>query len=217
MNKHDYGVIGLGQFGLEAARTLTELGHNVLALDKDTERVQRAGQILGAVYSGDATDKKVLDQLRFQDLDCVVVSTGHSMETSILVSLNLMDLKVKQLIVKSSSPEHNLVLRRLGVHQVIQPEMEAARRLAHQLDDPGLLDLLSLGGGTMLKQVTVKKWAGRSLAELRLPSDHSVMAVAEKRAASPDFRLVPDPLTPLEEGQQLLLIGQARKIMVLEP
>lgn len=217
MEKRDYGVIGLGQFGLEAARTMTELGYNVLALDKDADRVQRAAQTLGAVYSGDATDKKVLDQLRFQDLDCVVVGTGHSMETSILISLNLMDLKVKQLIVKSSSAEHSLVLQRLGVHQVIQPEMEAARRLAHQLGNPGLLDLLSLGGGTMLKQVTVKKWAGQALAELQLPSRHSVMAVAEKRAASPDFSLVPDPLTPLEEGQKLLLIGLAKKVMSLEP
>lgn len=217
MDRREYGVIGLGQFGLETARTIVGLGHGVLALDASAERVQRASQELPAVYGGDATDRKVLDQLRFQDLDGVVVSTGRSMETSILISLNLMDLKVKQLIVKSAGPEHSLVLRRLGVHQVIQPELEAARRLAHQLNNPGLLDLLSLGGGTMLKRVTVKKWSGRALADLRLPSDHSVMAVAEKRAANRDFVLVPDPKTPLEEGQELLLVGQAKKVMDLDP
>ncbi len=217
MEKKEFGVIGLGKFGLETARTLVELGHAVVALDLDRDRVQRVSQELPTVYAGDATNKAVLEQLRFQDLDCTVVSIGQSMEKSILVSLNLLDMRIKRLIVKSSGPQHTVVLQRLGVHHVVQPEVEAARRTAHQLHIPGMLDLLSLGGGTMLKQVSVKKWAGRTLTDLRLPADYGVMAVAEKRSDDRDFRFVPDPRLELAEGDQLLLVGPASQVMELEP
>ncbi len=217
MEKKEVGVIGLGKFGLEVAATLTELGHRVVALDRDRDRVHRVGQDLAAVYAGDATDKSVLDQLRFQDLDQVVVSIGESMEASILISLNLMDLKVRHLTVKASSPQHSTVLQRLGVHQVIRPEVETARRLAHQIHSPGLLDFLSLGGGALLQQVTVRKWAGKTLAELMLPAGWGIMAVAEKHQNDRDFHFVPDPRTPLTAGDELLLIGPARKMLEIEP
>ncbi len=215
-SKKEVGVIGLGKFGLEAALTLTRLGHRVVAVDQDAARVQRVSQDLAAVYQGDATDQGLLEQLRFQDFDLVIVSIGESMEASILISLNLIDLHVKRLIVKATGPQHSQVLQRLGVQQVVQPEMETARRLGHQIHSPGLLDFLSLGGGTILQQVVVKKWNGRTLADLKLPSERGVMAVAEKRPADADFRFVPDPRRPLEAGDQLLLIGPARKMLEIE-
>ncbi|MDL2321604.1 TrkA family potassium uptake protein [Desulfosarcina sp. OttesenSCG-928-B08] len=217
MKKKEVGVIGIGKFGFSLAQTLTELGHRVVGLDQDTDRVQRLSHDLAAVYSGDATDKSVLEQLRFQDLDTVVVSIGNSMESSILTVLNLLDLNVRELIVKAGSPQHAIVLRRLGVHQVVQPEMEIARQTAHRINNPGLLDFLTLGGGTLLQTVTVKKWAGKTLMELNLPTDHGIMAVAEKNKGDHDFSFVPFPRKVLEEGGQLVLIGPAAKIMALEP
>lgn len=217
MKKKEIGVIGIGRFGFSLSQTLTELGHRVVGLDLDTDRVQRLSHDLTAVYSGDATDKSVLEQLRFQDLDTVVVSIGKSMEPSILTVLNLLDLNVQQLIVKASSPQHAIVLQRLGVHQVVQPEMEIARQTAHRINNPGLLDFLTLGGGTLLQTVTVKKWAGKTLMELNLPSDHGIMAVAEKNKGDRDFSFVPSPRKSLEEGGQLVLIGPAAKIIGLDP
>jgi len=90
------------------------------------------------------------------------------------------------------------------------------RHVAHQINSPGLLDFLSLGGGTLLQKTEVKKWAGQTLADLKLPANHHVMVVAKKDKGDRDFIFVPDPLKPLAEGTELLLIGPASKVLKLE-
>lgn len=215
--RKEIGVIGLGKFGLTVAGVLTELGHRIVALEQNEAVSQRVSHDFDAVFSGDATDKNVLEQLRFQDLDMVVVSIGGSMESSIITVLNLLELGVKDMVVKAATSQHAIVLKRLGVTHVVQPEMEMARQTAHKIVSPGLLDFLPLGGGTLLQKVTVSKWAGRTLADLKLPGEHGIMAVAEKAGDDTDFRFVPDPSSLLEEGMELLLIGPAAKIRELIP
>lgn len=217
MKKLEVGVIGLGKFGMQLGATLTELGHRVVGLDEGEGRVRMAQEMLSRVYRGDATDRTVLEQLRFQDMDCVVVSVGHSMETSILVALNLHDLKVKNTIVKAISPEHRKVLLRLGVHRVVQPEVDVAVQTAHRLANPGMLDFLPLGGGVLLQEVVVEAWAGKALAELDLTNRHGVMVVAKKSATDKDFSFVPDPRASLAQGDSLVLIGKPEAILALEP
>ncbi len=217
MKKMEVGVIGLGKFGLQLGATLTELGHRVVGLDDGESRVRLAQDMLARVYRGDATDRNVLEQLRFQDLDCVVVSVGSSMETSILVALNLHDLKVKKVVVKAISPEHRKVLLRLGVHRVVQPEVDVAVQTAHRLANPGMLDFLPLGGGVLLQEVTVSAWAGKALADLNLTNLHGVMAVAKKGPEDKDYSFVPDPRATLISGDSLVLIGKPEVILALEP
>lgn len=212
----EVGVIGLGKFGLSAALTLTELGHRVVALELNETMVQKTSHDLDAVFNGDARDKTVLEQLRFQDLDTVIVSVGGSMECSIMIVLNLQELKIRNLIVKAATPQHATVLKRLGVRRVIQPEAEMARQIAHQINSPGLLDFIALGEGVMLQKVAVKKWAGRCLAELKLPSQEGIIVVAVREAGGRDFKFVPDPLAVLAPGTELLLIGPAAKVWDLE-
>ncbi|MDR3073941.1 MAG: TrkA family potassium uptake protein [Deltaproteobacteria bacterium] len=217
MKPLEIGVIGLGKFGLHFGRTLMKLGHRVVGLDRE-EAVTRAAQDeLSRVYLGDATDRLVLEQLRFQDMDCVALSVGHSMEASILTALNLHDLAVPRIIAKAMSREHREVLLRLGVHQVVQPETDAAYRMALRINNPGMLDFLEVGGGILLQRVTVSAWAGKTLAELNLTNTHKVMAVAKKQAPDQDFAFVPDPRTPLEKGEALMLIGSPDAILSLKP
>ncbi len=217
MKRLEVGVIGLGKFGLQFGSTLTELGHRVIGLDGSDARVRLAQDMLARVYKGDATDKVLLEQLRFQDLDCVAVSVGHSMEASILVALNLHDIQAKHIIVKAISQEHRKVLMRLGVHRVVQPEVEAAMQAAHRVSNPGMLDFLPLGGGVLLQQVTINAWEGKALMDLNLTNKHGVMAVAVKHPGERDFVFVPDPKAILNKGDSLVLIGKPEEILSLVP
>ena len=217
MKTLEIGVVGLGKFGLEFGRALMGLGHRVVGLDKDEASVRSAQDALSRVYQGDGTDKVALEQLRFQDMDFVAVSVGHSMEASILTALNLHDLRTAHIIAKSVSREHAEVLRRLGVHQVVQPEMDVARRTAQQISNPGMIDFLDLGGGMLLQQVTVKNWAGKALKDLNLTNKHRVMVVARKKPEDREFLFVPDPEEPLAEGETLMLIGNPETVLSLKP
>ena len=217
MKKLEVGVIGLGKFGLQFGTKLMELGHRVVGVDGDETKVRAAQDMLSRVYQGDATDKNLLLQLRFQDMDCVAVSVGHSMEASILAALNLHDINVPYIIAKAMSPEHKKVLLRLGVHQVVQPEADVAMQTARRLAYPGMLDFLELGGGVLLQQVTVDKWTGKALMDLNLTNNHQVMAVARKNVQDKDFSFVPDPRSVLEKGDILVLIGTPETVLSLEP
>ncbi len=215
----EIGVIGLGKFGLQLSRTLVELGHSVVGVDRSASRIRQAQDILAQVYIGDASDIDVLQQLRFQDLDCVIVSVGESMEASLLVTLNLQEMKARKIYVKAVSPEHHKVLARLGVDHVIQPEHDVATHLAHRLANPGMLDLLSLGGSEqiLLQELVVDQWAGKTLMDLRLANEFGVMAVAIKPVNFREYRFVPNAHEKLQTGDVLVVIGPDKAVMRLEP
>ena len=214
--KLEVGVIGLGKFGLQLAGTLTELGHRVIGVDADEQHVRPAQEMLAQVYLADATNRTVLEQLRFQDLDAVAVSVGGSMETSILVTLNLQEIGVPKIIVKAVSAAHRKVLKRLGAHHVIQPEADVAIHTAHRLVNPGMLDLLPVGGGVLVQENVVDAWAGKNLLSLNLRTNSSILVAAVKHAGENEYRFVPDPNIPFGKGDKVLLIGKQDAVLALK-
>jgi trk system potassium uptake protein TrkA len=214
--KLDVGVIGLGKFGLTLAQALAERGHKVVGVDASPAQVRLAKDTLFQVYEADATDKAVLEQLRFQDLDRVIVSIGQSMEASILISLNLQEIEAKEVWVKAVSVEHHKVLIRLGVDYVVLPEHYVAQQLAHRFSTPGMMDFLPLGEGALLQEVAVDAWAGRTLRELNLPGKHQVQVVALKTEGAKEFTFVPRADYSLAKGDKLVIIGRADNVLGLD-
>ncbi len=206
--KLEVAVIGLGKFGLNLGASLVEQGHYVVGVDTSEQRIRIAQDMLSKVYVGDATDKQLLEQLRIQDFNAVAVSTGNSMEASILTVMNLLDLGVRHIIAKAISAEHQKVLRRIGVHQVIQPEVDVAIQTALRLTHPGMLDFLPLGGGIMLQELTVGSWAGQSLMELDLRNRYGLMVVAVKGVNEAEYTFVPAPTTRFFAGDKLVVVGK---------
>ncbi|WP_430616199.1 TrkA-N domain protein [Oleidesulfovibrio alaskensis] len=215
--KLEVGIIGMGKFGQPLARTLLDNGHGVVALDRSETRVRQLQDDLPHIYAADATDIGVLQQLRFQDLDAVIVSVGGSMEASILVTLNLQEVGARRLYVKAVSNEHRKVLNRLGVDYVIQPEHDVATQLAHRLANPGMLDLLPFGGGVLLQEFTVDSWAGKTLLDLKLSNESGVMVVAIRYIGEREYTLVPSADRPLVKGDIMVVIGKVDDVARLKP
>lgn len=215
--KLDVGVIGLGKFGLELALTLSSLGHNVVGLDAREERVRMAQDDLATVYRGNATDITVLRQLRFEDLDPVIVSVGDSMEDSLLIVLALQELNVHNIHVKANSLEYQKILNRLGVNHVIMPQHEIAVQFAHRLGTPGMLDVLPLGEGVLVRELTVEAWDGKSLNELSLPTKYRVIVLALRGKGAQHYHFVPAPDQPLSAGDRMVVLGQIEHVLKLNP
>ncbi|MCC8194541.1 MAG: TrkA family potassium uptake protein [Deltaproteobacteria bacterium] len=215
--KLEVGIVGLGKFGLRFGSTLAELGHKVIGVDVDPEKVRAARETLSQVYEANATDKSALTQLRFQDLDAVAVSVGASMETSILATLNVQELGVGDIIVKALGPAHVKVLQRLGVKKVVQPEADVATLTAYRLHSPGMLDLLPIGRGILVQELTVDAWEGKTLVDLNLRDKHGILIAAVQGAGEAEYRFVPDPRKPFAKGDKLLVIGRQREVAALAP
>jgi trk system potassium uptake protein TrkA len=211
MARKEFGVVGLGKFGLSLAESLMKHGQQVVGVDCDPDKVKAASETLTHAYQAEAVDKVALEQLGFGELPEVIVSTGHSMEASILVTLFLKELGCRNVTVKAISRDHEKVLRKVGADAVIFPERYAAEQLAAKLAVPGLIDYLPLGTNIILKEL-----AGKTLRELDLTNNFGVQVVAVKGAEDKQFTFVPKASVPLTKGDTLAVIGNAESLATVE-
>jgi len=176
-------VIGMGRFGSRLALTIERLGREVLAVEKHPDVIRRwEGRI--PIYEGDATDPATLDQLGVRDFPVSVVGVGTELEASVLITSNLVDLGTTQVWAKATSPEHERILRRIGAHQVVLPERDAADRLAHLVSGK-LLDYIEFEDGfTIVKMRPPKETIGFTLGELQIRRKYGVTVIGVK---SPDI------------------------------
>lgn len=177
-----YIVVGLGRFGSQLARELCSHGCEVLAMDIDSELIsQIAGDVTHAVV-GDGQDKSVLRALGAADFDCAIVAIGGDLAASVLVTMNLKELGIPQIICKAHDETHCRVLQKLGADRVVIPEQEHADRLARSLSSPNVLDYIELSDDYGIIEVPApKSWSGKNLRELNVRAKLGVNVLAIRR------------------------------------
>jgi len=124
-------VIGLGRFGAATAGQLDRLDREVLAVDADPSLVQKWSERVTHAVQADARSIDALRQLGARDFSIAVVAVGSSIEASVLITANLVDLGIPQIWAKAISRSHGKILERIGANHVIYPEAEAGERTAH--------------------------------------------------------------------------------------
>ncbi|MCL2802670.1 MAG: TrkA family potassium uptake protein [Micrococcales bacterium] len=172
-------VIGLGRFGSRLALTVERLGRDVLVAESDPEVIRRWSGRLPMVQA-DCTNPDALEQLGARDFPVAVVGVGTQLETSILITSNLVDLELRQVWAKAVSSEHARILRRIGAHQVILPEADAGERVAH-LVSGRLLDYIEFEDGfTVVKMHPPKETIGFTLAQSQIQKKYGVHVIGVK-------------------------------------
>jgi len=211
-------VIGLGNFGSTIARRLYELGHEVIALDTDPGIVDTHGPYVTRAIAGDATKREVLDEAGADGADAGIVSIGENLGASILSLLALRDLGVKAIYVKVLSEDHARIADALGATDTVFPEREAATNLASRITSGKLLHYTAYGEQFGIQEMAVpESWAGKTLAELRLPESHAIQVVGIHDNLR-DTLAIPDATKKLVPSDTLLIAGapaQLEKVLKL--
>lgn len=198
-------VIGLGRFGAALALTLEELGTDVLAMDTNAELVQEYSGHLTHVVQADATHLDALQQVGAADFSVAVVGVGTSIEASVLVTANLVDLGLPAIWAKAISKPHGKILERIGAHHVVFPEKDAGQRVAH-LVNGRLIDFIEFDDGfAVVKMRPPREIMGMTLAESDIRSRYGVTVVGVKSPCR-DFTYA-EPDTRVEEYDVLLVSG----------
>jgi trk system potassium uptake protein TrkA len=209
-----YAVIGLGKFGATVARSLFERGHEVVAIDRDRGRVQEIRDSSTQAIEANCTDQDTLRALGLQDADAVVVSLGEQMDASILVTLYLRELGLKQIVVKAISEDHGKVLHLIGATEIVHPERDTARRVARGLGLRSIVEYLPLAADSSLVEVHVPAtFVGKTLAELEIRKRYQVLVVAIKRGEGLVIATGGDER--LQAGDVLVLVGRDRDLDVV--
>ena len=130
-NRKQFIVIGLGRFGRAIAETLCKDGEEVLGVDSNMELVEEMREVLTNTIQMDAMDRDALAALGIPDFDVAFVTMGSDIRASGTIVLLLKELGAKYVIAKAQDEFHGRMLEKLGADQVLFPERDMGRRVAH--------------------------------------------------------------------------------------
>jgi trk system potassium uptake protein TrkA len=203
------------------ATTLAELGHDVIGVDGDAERVRQLADTITQAVELDATDERALRAVGIQEVDVAVVSIGENIESSVLVVMQLRELGVASIVAKAVTPLHGRILEKLGVARVIFPEREMAVRIAHGLVMPNVIDYIELSRDFSIVELPAPDmFVGHTLKQLELRPKYGLTLIAIKRRPSPTAAQVTNIAPAADEvigaGDVLSLLGSNERLSELD-
>lgn len=208
VSRSDAGVlvVGLGRFGSAMAMTLDRLGQDVLAVERSPQLVAHFSDRL-PIVEADATSPEALEQLGARDFSVAVVGVGTSLEASVLITGNLVDLGTAQIWAKAISAEHGRILQRIGAHHVVFPEADAGNRVAHLVSGK-LLDYIEVEDGfTIVKMRPPRETQGFTIAQTKVLERYGVTIIGVK---SPGQEFVyAEPQTRIAATDLLVVSGHS--------
>lgn len=221
MAKRSFAVVGLGRFGSAMASTLAGLGHDVIGIDGDEDKVRSLADVITLALELDATDEKALRAAGLKDVDVAIVSIGENLEASLLVVTLLQELGIKNIVAKAVTPLHGRILEKLGVTRVVFPEREMAVRVAHSLVIPNVLDYIELSSDYSIVEVPApQEFVGKTLREIGLRSRFGLTTIAIKHVShSGDghaSNIAPGPDDVVQKGDILALLGSNERLGQLD-
>ena len=210
-------VIGLGNFGAEVVKSLFNLGNEVIAVDKNSERVELIRDFSSRAVIADSEDKDFLIRAGAKEMDAVVVSMGDNVSQSIITTLLLKEIGVRYIIAKANDQYHGKALKKIGARQVVYPEQEVAVKLARRLNSPSVIDSLDLSEDYMMTELLAPlEFVGKSLEELNLRKIYDVFIVAIREAVPERFTVLPKADFRIKDSDVLVLLGKTSDIIRLE-
>ncbi|WP_028560368.1 potassium channel family protein [Paenibacillus pinihumi] len=215
MSKKQFAIIGMGRFGSSVARSLSDMGFQVLAIDSDEQRVQEIVNIVTYAVSADSTDEEAMRSIGIRNFDVVVVAIGQDIQSSILTTLILKDMGVSRIIVKAQNELHGKVLNKIGADKVIYPERDMGLRLAHNLISPNVLDFIELSQDHSIVEIQATAGIiGQSLKELNIRAKYNCNVMAIKTGTNMNISPNADDL--LKPEDILVVVGKNKDLKSLE-
>jgi trk system potassium uptake protein TrkA len=224
MAKKQYCVIGLGTFGYNVALELSKKGAQVLAIDNNESTINKISADVAQALILDATDDGALKKAGVADCDAVIISIGESIETSILATLIVKDLGVKNIIVKCTSAWHSRIAVKIGATQIIFPELEMAQKLVSSLISPNIIDQITLSKDyNIMEFIAPKQFFNKTIASLDIRKNYGVIIIAVTRRQpvinsdgqsdiKDEITIAPGPDVEILENDVLIVIGTYENI-----
>jgi trk system potassium uptake protein TrkA len=204
-------VIGLGRFGSTVARTLYQLDHQVLVLDRNERIIQEIAPYVTEAVQADATDEGTLRDLGVANFDVAVVAIGGDVPTSLMTTVLLKNLGMPYVVARAHDNLHGATLQKLGADKIVSPEQETGARLAHSLGFPAVVDYLEVSRDYGISKVVAQEsQVGKTLEELGLAArrQQDGVSVVLIRRGNNQVVTSPDRFEKVLRGDVLILAGR---------
>jgi trk system potassium uptake protein TrkA len=210
--KRDFVIIGLDSFGENLALALEELGHKVLAIDKDREIVQHLSDNIQDIMALDAADYETLSTLGLEDFDTAVVAIGGDLAQAVLVTLALKELGVRRVVCEAQSDRDRRALLRVGADEIVTPAIESARAIAYNLVGRAAHSAQMRFGNYLAAKWQAPHAFSGTLGELM--ANHAI-SVQVLLISGRELIINPGPEVTVAPGDELLLVGHEQAIAAL--
>jgi trk system potassium uptake protein len=206
-------IIGLGHFGMSLARTLSERGAEVLAVDINKNLVEEAADFVTEAIVLDATDEAELAGLEPGKRDSAVCAIGDdSKEASIICTVLLRQMGTPLVISRANDQMHQRILKLVGAHQIVNPEQEFGKRFANRLLYRHVIADTNLGEDLHLTEICIQpSMVGKTLIDLALPKRFGIMVVGIRRGPQGKMHQ-PLPNDPLQKDDNLIIVSNESAI-----
>lgn len=218
-----FAVIGLGMFGNSIARTLAKRGAEVLAIDINLDKVEALKDEVAYAVALDSTDMRALKAQNIEDVDAVVVAIGENFEGLLLTTVLLLELKVERIIARAANAQQRMILKKMGVEEILSPEDTVGVSVAEMLLHPNMKSFLSLGDNYEIVELnTPKRIINQSIREVQLREKYNLNLITIKRTFEERVNGelvqkqhvigVPTGETVLKESDVIILLGRTESV-----
>lgn len=180
--KKSFVVMGLGRFGTAVAEELVASGADVLAIDKNVEKVRRMADLVTVAVEADVCDEEAMENLDLNSMDGAIIAMSENIESSIMAIMNVKRAGVPCIWVKAMNETQREIFLRIGADRVFIPEKEQGINVARSILSGSSLDFVGLSERiSMIKMPVRPEWVGRTLSELELRRSLKINIIAISR------------------------------------
>lgn len=212
-------IIGLGNFGSKIAVILTEMGNEVIGVDRSLDKAESLKEKISHTIALDSTDPIAVSNLPINDTDIVMVCIGENEGANLMATALMKQYHPKRLISRAVNPLHETILESMGISEIVHPEEEAAIRWAKKLSIKGVIESYELTEDYNIVEVKVPpKYIGKTLGEINLRAKYNLLVLTTIHVSQQKNTLgkmheknningVASAETMLHEGDLLVLYG----------
>ena len=204
-------LIGLGRFGRHIALQMNKLGHEVMAVDSNEERVNEILPIVTNAQIGDSTNTEFLKSLGIGNFDVCIVTIGGNFQNSLETTSLLKELGAKLVVSRAERDVQAKFLLRNGADEVVYPEKQVANWAAIRYTADHIRDYIEVDESHAIIEVEVpKEWIGKTVGELDIRRKYSINIMATKENGK--INMVVSPETVLTDNITLLVLGAYKEL-----
>ena len=211
MNKKTILLIGLGRFGLHIAKKLHELGHEVMAVDVNEERINQAVPYVTDAQIGNSTNEEFLKSLGINNFDLCIVTISDDFQSSLETTSLLKELGAKKVVSRAERDGQAKFLLRNGADEIVYPEKQLASWMAIKYSADHILDYIEIGNEHAIFEVSVPKdWIGKTIGEIDIRKKYGINILGIKDGKKLNVNVIPSQI--LSSELYLLVIGDYKKL-----
>ncbi len=204
-------LIGLGRFGRHIAMKLYDMGHEIMAVDKDEELVNSALKFVTNAQIGDSTNESFLASLGIRNFDVCIVTIGDNFQNSLETASLLKEYGAKKVIARASTGVQEKFLLRNGADEVVYPEKQLATWTAIRCASDHVLDYIELDHDYAIFELDVPlSWTGKTIVELDIRKQYGINILGIKERGK--WNMSVDVDTVLGPDKSILVLGHEKDI-----